>query len=99
MFDVSEPRAPAFLDWVSTRNYSVEPGEGNAGDSEPEGLAIVPEEDSPTGTPLLAVAYEVSGTTRLFELRRMKNLTARMASNGHRHLAGGPCVASVMAPC
>jgi hypothetical protein len=33
---------------------------------------VVAEEDSPTGKPMLIVANEVSGTIRLFEIRKVK---------------------------
>ncbi|MDP7268711.1 MAG: choice-of-anchor I family protein [Pirellulales bacterium] len=35
----------------------------------PETMAFIPTKLSPTGKPLLAVAYEVSGTTALYEIR------------------------------
>jgi len=35
----------------------------------PETMAFIPASQSPTGKPLLLVAFEVSGTTRLFEVR------------------------------
>lgn len=68
VYDVTSPRDPRLLSYVSTRDLSVIPGEGDAGDLGPEGLAVVGPDDSPTGEALLIVAYEVSGTTRVFEL-------------------------------
>ncbi len=58
VFDVTDPRAPAFLQWLPV-----------AGDISPEGLTFVPGSASPTATPLLLVANEISGTTTVFELR------------------------------
>jgi hypothetical protein len=37
-------------------------------DISPEGMQFVREDDSPTGTALLIVSYEVSGTTTVFEV-------------------------------
>lgn len=68
VFDVTFPLLPALVGYVDTRDYGVEPGEGDAGDLAPEGLTVIAAADSPTGAPLLAVAYEVSGTVRIFEL-------------------------------
>jgi hypothetical protein len=41
-------------------------GVDSGGDLAPEGLTFVAAQDSPTGEPLLVVAYEVSGTTAVF---------------------------------
>jgi hypothetical protein len=35
----------------------------------PEGLEFIPAKDSPTGRPLLAVAYEMTGTVALYEVK------------------------------
>ena len=55
-FDVTDPTAPELLEWAQT------------GDISPEGMQFIKQEDSPTGTPLLVVSYEVSGTTAIFEI-------------------------------
>ena len=68
VYDVTSPRRPELVSYISTRDLSVTPGEGDAGDLGPEGLTVVEPDDSPTGEALLLVAYEVSGTTRVFEL-------------------------------
>ncbi|MAU40707.1 MAG: alkaline phosphatase [Kordiimonas sp.] len=74
IYDVSNPYAPVFQDYVNTRNFSSSFDFVNladvkrAGPLGPEGLAFVPAKDSPTGKPLLMVAYEVSGTVKVFEL-------------------------------
>jgi len=59
---------------------SLEPPEGEdepdisnpaAGDLGPEGVYFIKAEDSPTGRPLLALGNEVSGTTTLFDIRKV----------------------------
>jgi hypothetical protein len=66
--DLTQPTAPRFVDYVNTRTFGVPANSPAAEDLGPEGLIVVAEQDSPTGTPLLIVANEVSGTTRIFEI-------------------------------
>ena len=70
VFDISNPFAPAFVEYTSNRDMSVTPGEGvDAGDLGPEGFAFVKAKDSPNGTALLLIGNEVSGTTTIYEVR------------------------------
>lgn len=66
MFDVSNPNAPTFVQYINT---SVVSGSSQTGDVSPEGLVFVPASDSPNGIPLLIVAFEISGTVAVFEVR------------------------------
>jgi hypothetical protein len=68
IYDLADPRQPAFVDYVTTRDFSQAPDSPDAGDLGPEGLTFIPAEQSPTGKPLLAVSYEVSSTTAIFEV-------------------------------
>lgn len=76
VYDVTEPAASSFVTYINNRDFSVsvedadDPGAvlSAAGDLGPEGLAFIPAAASATGTPLLAVGNEVSGTTTLFEI-------------------------------
>jgi len=76
-YDVSDPEAPENTDYSNTRNFDVGPEadieEGSmaadaAGDLSPEGLVFVPAADSPIDDAMLAVSYEVSGTTSLYRV-------------------------------
>ncbi|MGB1027719.1 MAG: choice-of-anchor I family protein, partial [Rhodospirillaceae bacterium] len=69
IFSAEDPTAPVFSSYINTRDFSGDPEASTAGDLAPEGIAFISAEDSPTGAPLLAVAFEVSGTTALFELQ------------------------------
>ncbi len=70
MFDITYPYSPVFLDYVLERDFTVDPEDdpGLAGDLGPEGLKFFPAHVSPTGTEILAVANEVSGTTTIYEI-------------------------------
>ncbi|HHP7231070.1 MAG TPA: choice-of-anchor I family protein [Xenococcaceae cyanobacterium] len=57
VYDVSNPTDPEFVQYVRSE-----------GDVAPEGLAFIPGEESPSGKPLLTVAYEVSGSVTVFEI-------------------------------
>jgi hypothetical protein len=70
VYDLTNPYSPRFVDYVNTRVFTGLPDFDftTAGDLGPEGLIVIKEEDSPTGEPLLAVAYEPSGTTTFYRI-------------------------------
>lgn len=73
VYDITDPRRAFFVTYANNRDFSVSVEDGGelaeAGDLGPEGLTFIPAKDSPVrGTPLLAVANEVSGTTTLFRV-------------------------------
>lgn len=63
MYDVSNPAAPVFVQWLQNTTTL------NDGDISPEGLAFVPATQSPSGKPLLLAGHEVSGTLAVWELK------------------------------
>jgi hypothetical protein len=74
IYDVGNPAAPVFVDYVNNRNFEVPTsisGKSNpaAGDLGPEGLLFIKAEESPTGEPLLVTGNETSGTTTVFAIR------------------------------
>ncbi len=65
MYDVTDPTAPFFVDYLNNRNFAA-----GTGDLGPEGVHFIPAQDSPSGRPLVAVANEISGTVTLFEVKK-----------------------------
>ena len=57
VYDVSNPTDPKFVQYLRSE-----------GDIAPEGLDFVAAEESPNGNPLLVVAYEISGSTTIYEI-------------------------------
>lgn len=71
VYDVTEPVAPEFVQYINNRDFSVSEVDlqaGMAGDLGPEGLVFISADNSPTGEPLLAVGNEVSGSTTLYAI-------------------------------
>lgn len=68
VYDLAHPKQPVFCDYVITRDFDKSTKKPEAGDLGPEGLTFIPADVSPTQKPLLAVSYEISGTTALFEV-------------------------------
>ena len=56
IYDITNPTAPQFLDILA-----------HVGDEAPEGLLIIPAEDSPNGKTLLVVSNEDSGTVTMYQ--------------------------------
>jgi DNA-binding beta-propeller fold protein YncE len=69
VFDVTDPMAVSFVTYANNRDFSGDAEAGTAGDLGPEGVLFIAAETSPTGTNLLVVANEVSGTTTVFEIK------------------------------
>ena len=65
---MTNPTAPSFVDYVNVRTFGVPADSDLAEDLGPEGLIVISAEESPNGRPLLVVANEVSGTTRIFQI-------------------------------
>lgn len=71
VYDVTDPAAAAFVQYINPRDFSTTEEEieaGLAGDIGPEGLTFIAASDSPTAQPLLVVSNEVSGSTTVFAI-------------------------------
>ena len=71
VYDLSDPAHPAFVEYVNTRDFTVDFPEAGTdpaqGDVSVEGMCAVPASASPTGQALLLTANEVSGTVAVFQ--------------------------------
>jgi hypothetical protein len=72
VYDVTNPYAPEFVQYLNNRNFLAAPGTAAAGDLGPEGIHFIAGEESPTGAPLVVVANEISGTTTVYEIVKEK---------------------------
>ncbi|WP_409439288.1 choice-of-anchor I family protein [Psychromonas sp. GE-S-Ul-11] len=82
VYDISKPSQAKFIQYLNNRDMSVDPKNNkknkneqgiasyqvDAGDLGPEGFKFVAAKASPTGTPILIVGNEVSGTTRFYRI-------------------------------
>jgi hypothetical protein len=68
VYDITDPEAVIFIEYINHRNFAADPESAEAGDLAPEGMTFVAAEDSPTDEPLLLVANEVSGTVSVYQI-------------------------------
>jgi len=86
-YDVTNPEAPAFVNYTNTRVFANSQGKVNLDtDTGPEGLEFIPAAISPTGLPLLLVAYEVGGKVGVYQLEVTK---VSLSENSLSLTAGG----------
>lgn len=70
-WDITDPRHPTFAVYAHSVDPSGDVRAGTAGDISPEGMVFIPASQSPIGVALLAIAHEVSGSTRVYALRHV----------------------------
>jgi YVTN family beta-propeller protein len=75
VYDITDPTAPTFVSYYLNRDFSVAADDPNAGDLGPEDIKFISAADSPNGSPMLAVANEVSGTLSLYAITGTIGLT------------------------
>jgi hypothetical protein len=64
VYDVTNPEAPEYVQWINTRALGSTAG----GDLGPEGIIFIPKAQSPNQRDLIVVSNEVSGTLSVFEI-------------------------------
>jgi len=68
VYDITNPIAPQFVQYINNRDFSGDAEAGTAGDLGPEGLVFISAKDSPVQKPLLVVTNEISGTTTVYRI-------------------------------
>lgn len=61
VYDVTDPNNVEFVDYANSRTVSA-----YGGDNGPEGIIYINEADSPTATPYVIIANEISGTLSIY---------------------------------
>lgn len=64
VYDISDPTNSKFVQYISLTGTET----SDTIDLAPEGLQLIPAEDSPNGSPLLTVSSEVSGTVSVYQV-------------------------------
>ncbi len=59
IYNISNPKNAKFVKYLNTKEKDISP----------EGMEFVKKEDSPTGNALLLVAFEISGSTSVYEIK------------------------------
>ena len=67
VYNITDPAHPYYVNYVNNRDFSVEDATTpEVGDLGIEDIVYISADDSPTGSPLVVTANEVSGTVTLF---------------------------------
>lgn len=66
IYDISNPLAPKFVDYINYRTFTADVATPQAGDLGPESVTYIPKAQSPNGNALLVVANEISGSVSIF---------------------------------
>lgn len=68
VFEITNPTSPQFVSYFLNRDFSVNASDPNAGDLAPEDIRFVSGANSPSGSPVLLVSNEVSGTMSIYAI-------------------------------
>jgi hypothetical protein len=70
VYDITSPFRVRLAAYANNRSFEGAFDFATSGDLGPEGLHFIRADDSPNGKPLLVVAYEISGSTTIFQIDR-----------------------------
>jgi hypothetical protein len=63
MYNITDPTKPRLVQYVRNTSNLLD------GDLSPEGMKFIPAAQSPTGTALLVVGHEVSGSVAVYQIK------------------------------
>ena len=84
VYDITDPRAPVFQQYVNFRDFAVDPQQvceaqqpmsqacAAAGDLEPEGVLFIAAEGSPIGVPLVVLTHELSTSATIWRVDQVR---------------------------
>jgi 2',3'-cyclic-nucleotide 2'-phosphodiesterase/3'-nucleotidase/5'-nucleotidase len=84
VYDITDPRAPVFQQYVNFRDFSIDPQQvceaqqpmsqacAAAGDLEPEGVLFIAAVDSPIGVPLVVLTHELSTSATIYRVDQLR---------------------------
>ncbi len=101
IYNVTNPRQPRYVMYYNPRNFTIAPGTGTlntVGDLGPEGIEFVSAANSPTGRPMLIVAYEISGTVSVYDLDTRTTSVRTLADGGIKMMTLGNNMFQFQAP-
>ena len=78
VFDVTDPIHPFFVTYANNRNFGADPESAEALDLGPESAVMISAGESPNGKPLLVVPNEVSGSTTIFQIGALTDVTDKV---------------------
>ena len=82
IYDVSDPANSTFVNYIPPLHLD-NAGEGETAKHGPEVIAFIPAEESTTGNAQIAVAYEISGNTIVYDLTSKFTSIGEIQGAGH----------------
>ncbi|MEO3413396.1 choice-of-anchor I family protein [Roseovarius sp. CAU 1744] len=87
IYDITDPANSSFVNYIPPRFEDTTP-DGEVARHAPEVITFIPAEDSNTGNAQIAVAYEVSGTTIVYDLTPAVPTVTIPEIQGAGHISG-----------
>jgi len=84
LYDITQPAEAFFVNYIEPKFVDFTP-EDEVARHGPETIAFIPADESTTGNPQIAAAYEISGTTILYDLVASTARTSVPAIQGTAH--------------